>query len=1156
MYIASKVYSGSKVLKTKEGALLAQMKTRKLLSLILALLMALCLVPAAVFAEGEQVIDVTDRNVIKVTTAADFAAGTLESLVPTSVGNGALALAEGATEGTFTSAVYSVQDFTKMVASWNAAIYDGTSVEIEARAFTDGAWGNWFSWGKYGMSVLRGCTNSSAVDEYAPGGTITQAQFRAVLRRDSAETQSPVLRQLTFSIKKVKKDENGKEIITTIPTYMETPVAELPASKFNAAPAYSQLIRDPEIGNSICSPSTITVLLNARNPELDLIPEELALSVQDFNYGFGNWAFCTSAAGLYGYESYVQYGNIDIVLQELANGRSVGLSVSYSPNDSGSHPYLPGSYGGTGGHLISIVGYEFEDGAVGDMDKLYLISSDTYSKNDATSFHRYQWKYFQNCWTNGVIYMVSSTPESGAPVTGVERIAATLNATEKENVYTMKADGSAVDLTDFTIGKRATLGRGVLAYTVEGIRTTASEASDASIVYENRIQVSANNTFFYTGIKTDDDGNLLFDAADALYKAGIPEGETRTLTVYAMANNGRRYTATLSAVSKKALSEQDEYGTVATDGNLVHVNLGEGVLSETAARSSAGEITLKSGAPSGTYTTPIYSNEWAWEYLMATINAVTPGASSVELQVRAVAELAEGAWSDWFTWGKFGSGAQSTSTSAQDNYLELDTDMFTVRGSSATANVKDVQFRVILRADDEGNVPTVFGLNFTYKKSSYSSTEAVYTGSTSADALPKSASVDILPTSAYGHASGMAAWRFENMMLMMVNSRGSDALFEEVALNGYDYNAGWGNWAYTIFKAGLFGHKAYTQFGATPTLVQQAIADGNIVGLYIHGNAIHTTSSNSSRQIVVYAYDTAEDGTVTFRYVCASGNASELAGGDVLGTCTAAELDNAIRTHGSSYTRGVMYVVGSKVKAGSVERVPVSAQIVDAATIRLAKDGAAIALPADFVASKTSTPGGGVVAYTLASEVKAGEKLAANKFYYDITVNEDGTLALSEALQAKLAAGDTANLYVIRNNGVTYTAEIVSPDQLAQLKAAANAKVDEFLKNQPVSLFGSASELADKVKAAIAAAASPAEIEAALAMLEAGMGNLQVNDNPGGSGISAGGTVVSNPQLQPATPVDPSPAPPQTGAAASLVPFLFILAAAALFAVSRKRRSC
>ena len=113
------------------------------------------------------------------------------------------------------------------------------------------------------------------------------------------------------------------------------------------------------------------------------------------------------------------------------------------------------------------------------------------------------------------------------------------------------------------------------------------------------------------------------------------------------------------------------------------------------------------------YTTPVYSNEWAWEYLFATINAVTPGASSVELQVRAVAERAEGAWSDWFTWGKFGSGVSSMSTSVKNDYLNMDTDMFVVRGSSSTANVKDVQFRVLLRADDAGNAPEVFGLNFT-----------------------------------------------------------------------------------------------------------------------------------------------------------------------------------------------------------------------------------------------------------------------------------------------------------------------------------------------------------------------------------------------------------------------------------------------------------
>ena len=295
---------------------------RKMIALILVLLMAMCLVPTAVFAEGEQEIDVKGTNLIKITTATDFAAGETTGLVQSGVGNGALALEADATEGTFTSAVYLIDDFLKMVASWNAAIYDGSSVEVFARAYTNDAWADWFSWGKYGMSIMRGCNDDNSVDEYSPGGTITKAQFRAVLRRDSAEIQSPVLRQITFSIK-------GGD---ASPVYAETPVSSLPASKYNASPAYSQIIRDPEIGGSICSPSTISVMLNSRNSQLDILPEELALSVQDFNYGFGNWAFCASAAGLYGYESYVQYGNIDIILQELANGRSVGLSVSYSPS--------------------------------------------------------------------------------------------------------------------------------------------------------------------------------------------------------------------------------------------------------------------------------------------------------------------------------------------------------------------------------------------------------------------------------------------------------------------------------------------------------------------------------------------------------------------------------------------------------------------------------------------------------------------------------------------------------------------------------------------------------------------------------------------------------------------------------------------------------
>lgn len=172
----------------------------------------------------------------------------------------------------------------------------------------------------------------------------------------------------------------------------------------------------------------------------------------------------------------------------------------------------------------------------------------------------------------------------------------------------------------------------------------------------------------------------------------------------------------------------------------------------------------------------------------------------------------------------------------------------------------------------------------------------------------------------------------------------------------------------------------------------------------MHGGKLKTTNSDSSSQVIVYAYETQDDGTVIFKTVCPRGDVSELTNGDVFGTCTAEQLADAISGFGKASARGMMYVVGSKVKESSVKRVPAAAQIVDAATIRLSVDGITISLPEDFVAQKSSTLGYGVIAYTLASEVKAGEKLAASKFYYDIIVNADGTLALPEASPSLLRA--------------------------------------------------------------------------------------------------------------------------------------------------------
>lgn len=110
---------------------------KRMIALLTAVLMLLSVMPVAAFAgDGELTFE---GNLLKVTTVDDFNAGTLTGLeIDAAAGNGAIVLSEGETQGTFVSAVYNVTAFTKMVASWSASIYDGTSVEIWAQARQDG----------------------------------------------------------------------------------------------------------------------------------------------------------------------------------------------------------------------------------------------------------------------------------------------------------------------------------------------------------------------------------------------------------------------------------------------------------------------------------------------------------------------------------------------------------------------------------------------------------------------------------------------------------------------------------------------------------------------------------------------------------------------------------------------------------------------------------------------------------------------------------------------------------------------------------------------------------------------------------------------------------------------------------------------------------
>jgi hypothetical protein len=174
-----------------------------------------------------------------------------------------------------------------------------------------------------------------------------------------------------------------------------------------------------------------------------------------------------------------------------------------------------------------------------------------------------------------------------------------------------------------------------------------------------------------------------------------------------------------------------------------------------------------------------------------------------------------------------------------------------------------------------------------------------------------------------------------------------------------------------------------------------------MVGLYVHGGYVPGTNSNKSSQTVVVGYYTKDDGTVMFNVICPRGDTSELAAGKVYGEISAADLDAAIQNFNSGSSgnaRGLMYVVGTKQWESSIQEEIVDEIIVDPE------------YPDNYKNEK-----GGVIAYVLKSEVDGEAKRAAAKFYYDIIVNEDGTLSLPESVPAC----DTAIVFAIGNNGIT-----------------------------------------------------------------------------------------------------------------------------------------
>ena len=389
-----------------------------------------------------------NENLFFINTYEDFLLGNLENLsIDKNIGTGAIVLSSNNNKyieyGIYTSQVINLKTFKRLLVSWNCETPKGTWIEIQARAFisyyddnenSTYEWSDWLSFGKWGTHIKRSSKSPDShlakisTDEFIIKGnytdTASKIQIRALLHTENTNV-TPSIRQFVISYK-----DNTPRLKNI----------EIPSDKIIDVPSYSQYIRDKNIGSVICSPTSITMLLNRRNE--NLIVEETAWSCFDYDYeAFGNWLFNVAFASSLGYESFVEYGNLKSLKREIYSEYPVAVSVKYT-NDINNleYPYIENAPITTAGHILVVRGFEKKDG----ID--YVVVNDPAGKSNESVTRRYKLSEFESAWHRGsnIMYIIHDKEVE----INNNRIEASLELkNNKENLYSVLVNDTYLDLS-------------------------------------------------------------------------------------------------------------------------------------------------------------------------------------------------------------------------------------------------------------------------------------------------------------------------------------------------------------------------------------------------------------------------------------------------------------------------------------------------------------------------------------------------------------------------------------------------------------------------------------------------------------------------------------------------------------------------------------
>lgn len=304
--------------------------------------------------------------------------------------NDGLTLMHGVTEGYFVSDEIDMGgSFKNMLASWNASSAGGT-VEVSVSVkLDDGSYTCWYSWGEW-SAIPETSGSKSNSDAYGKVGidilTLNKQCAGVVkFRIDIKQTGevSPTVYNVTLACDK----QNGALSAPT-DTYKKLDVP------------YRRQQDVPEIGGSICSATSLSMVMLYHGEQIDDIAD-VAWGVRDWGEEiFGNWAFNVAYAGELGYNAYIDYFDIDAIKYAISTGHPIVSSIKVKAGQlaNSGHPGYS-----TNGHLICIVGYEEKDG-----QKWLLINDPAHPEVTALLESD-----FANVY-RGVSYIVQQRPDHSA----------------------------------------------------------------------------------------------------------------------------------------------------------------------------------------------------------------------------------------------------------------------------------------------------------------------------------------------------------------------------------------------------------------------------------------------------------------------------------------------------------------------------------------------------------------------------------------------------------------------------------------------------------------------------------------------------------------------------------------------------------------------